>query len=87
MKLYKPMVAENSVAYIELRECDEIISPIRDGVIASMFVNEETYLVVSNLSDAPYTLSLRGKWKNRETGEIISSITLEKEKMCFLVRA
>ncbi len=86
MELYKPMVAENSVAYIELRECDEILSPIPERVIASMFVNEEMYLVVSNLSDKPYNLELRGKWKNRETGEIVSSLTLEQEKMCFLVR-
>lgn len=47
--LYQPMVTKNSVAYIEFSECDEILSPMPERVVASMFVYEEIYLVVSNL--------------------------------------
>ncbi len=82
--LYKPMVTENSVAYLELSECDEILSPIGDRIIASMFVNEETYLVLSNLSDASYQLKLKERWKNRQSGEIASEFTVEKEQILFL---
>ena len=47
MALYKPMVEENSIAYIELRDCADILSPLPQHVYASMFVNDETYFAVS----------------------------------------
>ncbi|MBQ2742121.1 MAG: hypothetical protein IJF32_04895, partial [Oscillospiraceae bacterium] len=84
-KLYKPMVTENSVVYMELFECTDIISKLGDGIVASMFVNEEKYLVVSNLTDKPYELVLKGKWKNRETGEISSRFVIGSKKMLMLV--
>ena len=52
------MVTENSLAYIELRDCAEILSPIENDVYASMFVNEDVYLVLSNLTGKPYELKL-----------------------------
>jgi len=85
--LYRPMVTENSIAYIELRSCDAILSPLPQEVYASMFVNEETYLVVSNLTDAPYELVLRDKWRDRVTGEIADTFTVGKEKLLFLCKA
>ena len=87
MALYKPMVEENSVVYMELSDCDEILSPISERIVASMFVNEEMYLVVSNLSDKPYTLELKNTWKNRETDEVGKVFTVPKNKICFLVKA
>ena len=84
--LYKPMVSENSLAYIELRDCDLILSPIPDEVYASMFVNEETYLVVSNLSNEPYTLKLDGIWQDRVTNETASCFEMEHRKLLFLKR-
>ena len=86
MALYKPMVEEGSIAYIELSDCDEILSPISERIVASMFVNEEMYLVVSNLSDKPYTLELQNVWKKRETGESGKKFTIEKDRICFLVK-
>ena len=84
--LYRPMVEENSIAFIELSECDYILSKLPERVIASMFVNEETYLVVSNLTDAPYSLELQGTWRDRESGKIGSSFAVGKEKLLFLVK-
>lgn len=86
LDLYRPMVKENSLAYIELRECDEIISSLPEKVYASMFVNEETYLMASNLTDAPYELKLSAKWRNRVTGEVSDSFIIDPEKLCFLVK-
>ncbi len=86
MKLYKPMVTENSLAYIELQKCDAIRSPLSETAIASMFVNENIYLVVSNIAEEPYTLQLNGTWRNRETGETGDTFTIEKERLCFLIR-
>lgn len=85
-KLYAPMVEENSLAYIELRECDDILSPLEEKVYASMFVNEEKYLVVSNLTDAPYELKLKGAWRDRMNGISGDTFMLEKEKVYFFVK-
>ena len=87
MKLYRPMVAENSLAYVEIRQSDCILSPIPDKVFISMFVNEEKYLVVSNFTGAPYTLDLQGEWINRQTDEKGSHFTVPNERLLFLVKS
>ncbi len=87
MALYKPMVSENSLAYIELTSSDAILSPFGNGITASMFVNDEVYMVVSNFGNGQYTLRLDGKWKNRVTNEISDTFTVDKNKIVFLVKA
>ncbi len=84
--LYHPMVAENSLAYIELRDCEAILSPLPEQVYASMFVNEETYLAVSNLTDESYSLKLEGSWEDRQSGKRGNIFTIEKGKLCFLIK-
>ena len=84
LALYRPMVERDSLVYIELRECDELVSAIPEKVVVSMFVNEEKYLVVSNLEDAPYELVLRNKWCDRRSGEIKNSFIIEPGKIIFL---
>lgn len=86
LALYQPMVAEDSVAYIELRDSAEILSPLPENVFASMFVNEEKYMVVSNLTEKDYTLELRNLWKNRETGACAKRFTLKPTTILFLVK-
>lgn len=83
-KLYAPMVEEASVAYLEIRECDDILTQLPDNVIASMFVNEERYLVVSNLSDKAYTLQLKDVWVDRESGVEGKQFVIQPEKALFL---
>jgi len=85
-RLYHPMVTENSLAYIELRSCDEILSPLSNGIYASMFVNEETYLVVSNLSGKPYTLDLKTSWRDRVSGSSSTSFNIEDGRILFLIK-
>lgn len=84
LALYQPMVTENSVAYIELRECADILSPIPDAVYASMFVNEDRYLVVSNFTGKDYELKLATPWTNRETGVALDTFTVKNESIIFL---
>ena len=84
--LYAPMVTENSLAYIELRSCDAIRSALPEEVYASMFVNEETYLVLSNLTGKPYTLELEGLWRDRVTGKTGNTFQVEHEKLLFLLK-
>jgi len=85
--LYSPMVTENSLAYIELRDCDAIRSALPEAVYASMFVNEETYLVLSNLTGSPYRLELEGLWQDRVTGKTENTFQVEHEKLLFLIKS
>ncbi|MBQ9797651.1 MAG: hypothetical protein IJW50_08015 [Clostridia bacterium] len=87
LALYRPMVTQNSVAYIELRASDEILSELLPNVYASMFVNEETYLVLSNLTDAPYELELCAFWKDRVTDQVARCFTVPPKQILFLMRA
>lgn len=86
LALYKPMVEENSIAYIELREAADILSELPAEVYASMFVNHDTYLVVSNMSEGVYTLDLRDTWKDRESGKVSNSFEIVPDRMIFLVK-
>ena len=84
LALYQPMVTENSVAYIELRDCADILSPIPDDVYASMFVNEERFLVLSNFTGKDYELKLASPWTNRQTGVVSDTFTVKNESIIFL---
>ena len=84
LALYRPMVEENSLVYVELTECADVLSPIESGVYASMFVNEEKYLTVSNFTGKPYELRLSGIWENRESAERSTSFTVPNGRIIFL---
>lgn len=82
--LYRPMVEENSVAYIELRESADILSPLTDGIFASMFVNEKRYLVVSNFTGKDYKLELSTPWRDRERDVTDKCFTVKNDSIIFL---
>ena len=84
LALYKPMVTDGSIARMEVRNCDFITSPIPEKVYISLFTNEEQYMVVSNLTDAPYEVTLAEPWANRETGEEGTSFCVPVGKILFL---
>lgn len=84
LALYKPMVAQNSVVYMELRECADILSVLPEHVYASMFVNEEKYMVVSNLTDADYELYMRGRWIDRENKTVGGRFVIKPGTILFL---
>ena len=84
LKLYDEMTSENSVAYCEIKKCDDISSEICDGVYASMFVNEQMYLVVSNLTGKDYELRLKDEWLNRENGVSSDTFILKNNEIVFL---
>lgn len=86
LALYKPMVTENSIVYIELRDTAEILSALPDNVYASMFVNENKYLVISNLTESDYTVDLRDIWKNRETNEFGKQFKIKPKEIIFLIK-
>ena len=84
MALYKPMVEENTVAYIGITESDEILSAIPENVNVTMLVNHEKYLVLGNLSGADYEIVLKDKWTCRESGAVSDRFTVKNHKLLFL---
>lgn len=86
LELYKPMVTQNSVVYIELRESAAICSQIPNDVYISMFVNEKLYLVASNLTEEEYTLVLRDEWTDRQNGTFGRSFPMKPWEILFLKR-
>ena len=84
LALYKPMVEDETVVYMELRDTDLVRSPIPADVYISLFVSHEAYLVVSNMGDAPYALGLRDSWEDRETHAAGRAFTVPAKRMIFL---
>ena len=86
MKLYAPMTTENSIAFCEIKKSDDIVSDIPENVFASMFVNEETYLVVSNLTGSDYTLKLSSEWTDRESGTTSDTFEIKNNTIVFFIK-
>ena len=84
MALYKPMVEENTIAYIGLTESEDILSPVKENVNISMFVSHEKYLVVGNLSGEEYEIVLKEQWTDRESGITADRFTVKNNRLLFL---
>lgn len=84
LALYRPMVAPDSVIYMELRDCAAIRSPLPADVYATMFVNEKTYLVVSNFTGGDHRLQLAAPWRDRVTGQTADAFTVPDGRIIFL---
>ena len=82
--LYRPMVEENTIAYIGLTDSEDIISPIPKNVNVSMFVSHEKYLVAGNLSGEDYEIVLKEKWTDRESGIVSDRFAVKNNKLLFL---
>ncbi len=86
LELYTPMVTEGSVVYMELSDCEWILSHLPKTMVVSMFVNEEIYLTLSNFAEGEEMVTLSGLWRDRETGEAGSSFAVAPDKIRFLVK-
>ncbi|MBE6637763.1 MAG: hypothetical protein E7618_08195 [Ruminococcaceae bacterium] len=87
LELYKGMTEEQTVVFMEIRETEDILSAIPHHVFVTEFVNENRYMVVSNMTDTPYTVTLRDCWQNRETGEVSTSFIVPVHRILFLKKA
>ncbi len=86
LSLYKPMVKDGTVVHMEIRSSDAILSAIPENVIISLFTSEEEYMVVSNLTDGPYTLVTRDLWFDREAEKRGKAFTIPANRLLFLKR-
>ena len=70
------MVQENSLCYMDFRESPLFLENLPKNVHATVYVNEICYLCVSNLGEGTEEILLSSPWKNRESGEIVTRISL-----------
>ena len=85
-KLYAPMVEENTLAFLDLKESTEFVGVLPEDVHVSMFINHVNYLAVSNLSDKPVTLELNAQWTDRITDTIATTFTMQPAQLLLLKR-
>ncbi len=86
LALYKPMVEDETVVHMELRDSAAILSEIPQNVFITLFTNQNDYLVVSNMNETPYTVELRDEWINRETNVKGSLFAVPPKRIVFLKR-
>ncbi len=86
LALYKPMVKDGTVVHMEIKETEAVLSPMIKDVFFSLFTNDEEYMAVSNMTDAPYKLVLRDEWIDRETDKPGKEFTIPKKRIIFLKR-
>ncbi len=86
LDLYRPMVANGSRAWLEIRRGSLFSAPVPEDVCASLFANEEIYLVLANYGDTVHELSSRWWWKDRQTGEQAGTWRLKPREMRLLRR-
>jgi hypothetical protein len=53
LKLYAPMVEEGTWAWLEVSETQLLRGPLPQDVVASVFANQEVYLVLANYGQTP----------------------------------
>ena len=63
-----------------------ILSKIPEQVYISLFTSDEEYMVVSNMTDAPYTVELRDLWVDRESDKQGRSFEVPSKRIIFLQR-
>ena len=85
LKLYKPMVSEDSQCFIDIAPDNDITAtPFISDVHMSVFVNDECYLCISNLGGADSKIAFKESWLNRVTGEIVTETEIPAGGMVFL---
>ena len=82
--LYRPMVRPGTRAWIDIRECAFLRNAPAAPLVASLFVNETIYLVLANHGRSPIEVVSAWTWKNRESGEASSTLTVPPRDLLFL---
>ena len=85
--LYRPMVKDGSRAWLEIRTGSLFLSEIPKEVTASLFVNEDMYLVLANYSESSVDIVSRWRWRDRETGQTGETLSLMPRTFRYLQRA
>lgn len=84
LKLYKPMVSENSICFVDIKESAITKNNTPVDVHMSLFVNEEKYICISNTGSTKKSIIFNEMWSDCHTGEVLHDITLLPNDIRFL---
>ena len=84
LALYRPMVTENTAAYIDIGENSIVRGKLPADVHMTLFVNEDCHLCISNVGDETKTVVLADEWLDRQSHERIRCVTLLHGSVRFL---
>ena len=87
LKLYKPMVEENNICHLNVRESTLVKGEMPEDVYMSLFTGVRQYICISNLGNKEEKLVLDGLWQDCETGERLNEITLVPKRVRFIKKA
>ncbi|MCK5527710.1 MAG: hypothetical protein KAJ05_11220, partial [Candidatus Latescibacteria bacterium] len=62
------MVSENTWCWVEIQKSSLFKEDLPEGITASLFVNEQSYLVLANYGASPVTVATSWRWRDRESG-------------------
>jgi hypothetical protein len=85
-RFYQPMVAEGGRAWIDIRECELFEGDFPRELVASLFVNDETYLVLANYGARPVMVKTKWEWRDRESPDTGKIWTIESKRIRLLER-
>lgn len=86
LKLYLPMVKDNTVCHLNVRESTLFREPMPQKVYMSLFSGVEQYLCISNLDTKPCTLTPEELWQDCESRQKLNVLTLQPQRVRFLKR-
>ena len=78
------MTTEGTVCHLNIGENTLLKNAIPEEVFVSLFSNEKQYLVISNLSDKPYTAELHDTWYDRVMNARAVAFTVPPRRILFL---
>ncbi|MBQ9086158.1 MAG: hypothetical protein IJY47_03115 [Clostridia bacterium] len=82
--LYRPMVTENSLVYVDVKESGFLGAPLPENTCMSVFANEELYMTLSNYGTDACRITLAESWQDRETGETGTVFSIASNGIRFL---
>ena len=86
LDLYLPMVKQGTRVYIDIGENTILDGDGIDDLTASLFVNDEMYLVLANYGHTSLEISSRWTWEDRESGSIAQVLAVPPRKLLYLRR-
>ena len=84
--LYRPMVKEGTYVWVEIKDTKLFKGINTDELTASLFVNDEVYLVLANYGRTASEITSGWTWQDRETGRVSKILRIPPRKVLYFQR-
>ena len=85
LKRYLPMVEEGSYAYLEITDSDLFTQALPEGIVASMYVNLESYLVLANYGEKAVEIGTTSSYVPSDDTQVGASAYFTLQPMTLLI--